>query len=207
MIPDDAHFVATVRSFSPQARAAVQAAAPRLARDIAAAHGLTATAEFVDGYPVTVNDAGRAGVRRARPSPTCSATAGTSPRPIPLTGSEDFSYVLEQVPGAFLMLGACPPDADPFTAPFNHSAEAVFDDAVLPDGTAAVRRAGAAPPGRRLSRGGRLGAGSRLEAGDVGLLGPDRLGGLAQRGELGLGQVPLHDPPDAGAPSSASTPR
>ena len=56
--------------------------------------------------------------------------------PDPLTGSEDFSYVLEQVPGAFLMLGACPPDTDPFTAPFNHSAEAVFDDAVLADGTA-----------------------------------------------------------------------
>ncbi len=56
--------------------------------------------------------------------------------PNPLTGSEDFSYVLDKVPGAFLMLGACPPDVDPFTAPFNHSAEAVFDDAVLPDGTA-----------------------------------------------------------------------
>ena len=56
--------------------------------------------------------------------------------PDPLTGSEDFSYVLEQVPGAFLMLGACAPDTDPFAAPFNHSAEAVFDDAVLADGTA-----------------------------------------------------------------------
>ena len=56
--------------------------------------------------------------------------------PDPVTGSEDFSFVLEQVPGAFLMLGACPPGADPATAPFNHSPEAVFDDAVLADGTA-----------------------------------------------------------------------
>ena len=32
-------------------------------------------------------------------------------------------------------LSACPPDADPAAAPFNHSAEAVFDDAVLADGT------------------------------------------------------------------------
>jgi metal-dependent amidase/aminoacylase/carboxypeptidase family protein len=55
--------------------------------------------------------------------------------PDPITGSEDFSYVLDEVPGAFIMLGACPPDADPATAPFNHSAEAVFDDAVLADGT------------------------------------------------------------------------
>jgi amidohydrolase len=134
VIPADAHFVATVRSFSPHARTAVQHAAPKLAGDIATAHGLTATAEFVDGYPVTVNDeaelafAERAIADALGPGRYLAA-------PDPLTGSEDFSYVLEQVPGAFLMLGACPADADPLAAPFNHSAEAVFDDAVLPAGT------------------------------------------------------------------------
>jgi metal-dependent amidase/aminoacylase/carboxypeptidase family protein len=44
--------------------------------------------------------------------------------------------VLEQVPGAFMMIGACPAGADPATAAYNHSAEAVFDDAVIADGTA-----------------------------------------------------------------------
>jgi hippurate hydrolase len=135
VIPDDAHFVATVRSFSPQARAAVALAGPRLARDIATAHGLTATAEFVDGYPVTVNDAAELEFAEQ----TVAEVLGDGryiAAPDPLTGSEDFSYVLEQVPGAFLMLGACPPDADVSTAPFNHSAEAVFDDGVLPAGTA-----------------------------------------------------------------------
>jgi amidohydrolase len=135
VIPDDANFVATVRTFSPEARAAMQDAAPRLARDIAAAHGLTATAEFVDGYPVTVNDAGEV----AFAAETVAAVCGDGryiTAPDPLTGSEDFSYVLEQVPGAFVMLGACPAGTDPFTAPFNHSAQAVFDDSVLPDGTA-----------------------------------------------------------------------
>ena len=39
-------------------------------------------------------------------------------------------------PGAFVMLGACPPGTDPLTAPTNHSAHAVFDDAVLADGAA-----------------------------------------------------------------------
>ena len=135
VIPDDANFVATVRSFSPEARAAVQDSAPRLARDIATAHGLTATAEFRDGYPVTVND----GDELTFAEQTVTDVLGDGryfAAPNPLTGSEDFSYVLEQVPGAFLMLGACTPDADPFAAPFNHSAEAVFDDAVLADGTA-----------------------------------------------------------------------
>ncbi len=135
VIPDDATFVATVRSFSPDARAAIQAAAPKVALQIAAAHGLTATAEFRDGYPVTVNDA----AELAFAEETVADLLGDGrylAAPNPLTGSEDFSYVLEQVPGAFLMLGACPAGTDPGTAPFNHSAEAVIDDAVLPAGTA-----------------------------------------------------------------------
>ena len=135
VIPDDATFVATVRSFSPEARAAIQNAAPRLARDIATAHGLTATAEFRDGYPVTLNNGDE--LSFAEQTVTDVLGAGRyMTAPDPLTGSEDFSYVLDEVPGAFLMLGACPPDTDPLSAPFNHSAEAVFDDAVLPDGTA-----------------------------------------------------------------------
>ena len=69
--------------------------------------------------------------------------------PDPISGSEDFSYVLEQVPGAFVMLGACPPDADPATAPFNHSAEALFDDAVLADGATLLAELGL----RRLAAG------------------------------------------------------
>jgi amidohydrolase len=135
VIGDDAHFVATVRSFSPQARATVQEAAPKLARNIAAAHGLSATAEFVDGYPVTVNSAEEVEFTQQ----TVDEVLGDGrflAAPNPLTGSEDFSYVLEQVPGAFVMLGACHADADPLAVPFNHSAEAVFDDAVLTDGTA-----------------------------------------------------------------------
>jgi amidohydrolase len=135
VIPDQARFAATVRSFSAGTRAAVQEAATGLVRDIASAHGLSATAEFVDSYPVTTNDGAEVAfaeraVRELFGSHRFLRT------PFPVTGSEDFSYVLDEVPGAFIMLGACPPDADPVTAPFNHSAEAVFDDAVLADGAA-----------------------------------------------------------------------
>jgi hippurate hydrolase len=52
----------------------------------------------------------------------------------PLTGAEDFSFILDQVPGAFIMLGACPAGTDPASAPTNHAADAVFDDSVLADG-------------------------------------------------------------------------
>jgi amidohydrolase len=135
VIPDQARFEATVRTFSAGTRTAVMDAAGVLVRDIASAHGLSATAEFVDSYPVTVNNA--AEVAFAEQAVTELFGSERFVRtPFPITGSEDFSYVLEEVPGAFIMLGACPPHADPATAPFNHSDAAVFEDAVLADGAA-----------------------------------------------------------------------
>jgi amidohydrolase len=135
VIPDDARLLATVRTFSSAARDKVRDSSLRLIRQIAAAHGLTAEAQFVDGYPVTVNNADELAFAEKTVDETLGA--GRFIRtPNPVTGAEDFSFVLEQVPGAFVMMGACPPDVDAETAPFNHSAEAVFDDSVLADGTA-----------------------------------------------------------------------
>jgi len=135
VIPDEAHFLATVRSFSPGARDRVRAASLGLVADLATAHGLSADAEYHDGYPVTINDAAEAEFAgQAVADLFGPSRLGTQANP--LAGAEDFSYVLGAVPGAFLMLGACPPGADPATAPFNHAADAVFDDSVLPDGAA-----------------------------------------------------------------------
>ena len=67
----------------------------------------------------------------------------------PITGAEDFSFVLNEVPGAFVFLGACPPDRDPESAPTNHSALALFDDAALAEGTALYAELAL----RRLARG------------------------------------------------------
>jgi amidohydrolase len=133
VIPDDASFVATVRTFSAQTRDKVKDATVELARQIASAHGLSAEVDYVDGYPVTANAEPEFDfVKQAIGEIFGDHRFLTAPNP--LTGSEDFSYVIEQVPGAFIMVGACPPGIDPFTAPYNHSAEAVFDDGVIPDG-------------------------------------------------------------------------
>jgi hippurate hydrolase len=148
VIPDEATFNATVRSYSEEARSRLEEESVRLVRDIALGHGLEADASYVRGYPVTVNDAAEAAFAAAAVSDVFGAGRAVT-MAHPLTGGEDFSYVLEQVPGAFVMLGACPPDADPRTAPSNHSAVAVFDDGVLADGAAlyaelALRRLAAA---------------------------------------------------------------
>ena len=53
-------------------------------------------------------------------------------------GSEDFSFVLQEVPGAYLMLQASPPEVDPATAAYNHSPHVLFDDSVLADQAASL---------------------------------------------------------------------
>ena len=150
VIPDDATFHVTARSFSPQARQRLGAEITRLVQNIAAAHGLTAEVTNAGGYPVTVNAADQAAFATATASELFGADRAITLAQ-PLTGSEDFSYVLEEVPGAFVMLGACLPGTDPETAPSNHSATASFTDDVLADGTAlyaelALRRLAAASP-------------------------------------------------------------
>ena len=143
IIPDEAYFEATVRSFSPTVREQLAAKAIQVCESIAAAHGLTVDARYEQEYPVTVNDAGAYDFAAS----TVREVFGEerfAQLPNPVTGSEDFSRVLDRVPGAYVFLGACQTD-DPHTAPSNHSPRASFDDSVLADGAAllaelAVRR-------------------------------------------------------------------
>src|SRR5437764_2671830 len=135
VIPDDATFEATLRSFSPEAHARLLEETVRICRGIAAAHGLEVDAQAIELYPVTVNSAAEVETFTS----VVTAVHGDGKfieLPNPLTGSEDFSRVLDKVPGTMAFLGACMPDRDLMTAPYNHSPGAAFDDAVLPDGAA-----------------------------------------------------------------------
>jgi amidohydrolase len=135
IIPDDARFDATVRTFSPQARERAEEESQRVVREIAKAHGLRAETEYEPGYPVTLNDETEAEFTAATVGDVFGSERSVRRRN-PITGAEDFSYVLEQVPGAFVFLGATPAGKDWESAPTNHSNIAVFDDDVLADGTA-----------------------------------------------------------------------
>ncbi|MDT7798344.1 MAG: hypothetical protein QOI78_1777 [Actinomycetota bacterium] len=142
IIPDDASFEATLRSFSPETAARVGERAVQVCRGVAAAHGLDVDVTYEPEYPATVNDAGAYDFVADTIRDVFGEERFTEMAE-PITGSEDFSRVLERVPGAYLFLGACP--TDPATAPDNHSPRARFDDSVLGDGAAllaelAVRR-------------------------------------------------------------------
>ncbi|WP_041684406.1 M20 metallopeptidase family protein [Renibacterium salmoninarum] len=143
IIPDSAQFNATVRSFSAETRAKAEQLSVQLLEGIAAAHGLKSEVVFEHIYPVTVNDEAEFAFTRG----VIEELFGVERFHLmenPDPGGEDFSYVLEEVPGTYVFLSACafdyPQDADG-----NHSPRAAFNDVVLADGAAllaelAVRR-------------------------------------------------------------------
>ena len=91
--------------------------------------------EYTTDYPVTVNDAAAVDLGLSAAGALFGDPA-TLRLPNPIMGSEDFSRVIQQVPGAMLFLGALTDDRDPMSAPSNHSPLAMFDDRTLPDGAA-----------------------------------------------------------------------
>ena len=131
VIADDARFEATARSFSADAHERLRTEAPALCHQIAAAYGLQAEVEYSDEYPLTVNNAAHAAFA-AEVIAEVFGEPRYTPMRDPQAGSEDFSRVLQAVPGCYLMLGAHPGD-DSHT-PNNHSPRAVFVDDVMPDG-------------------------------------------------------------------------
>ena len=136
IIPDDAHIEATLRTFSAQSRALAHEVVAQVADGVSAAHGLTAEVSIGRGYPVTVND--EVEFHFAREVVTdLFGSERWADMPFPEAGSEDMSFVLEEVPGAYLNISACA-TTDHRQAEDNHSPRAEFDDAVVPDVAAAL---------------------------------------------------------------------
>ena len=135
IIPETAFLGGTMRTVSEARRVAVRADVRRVCEGIAAAHGAVVEVEIEPGYPVTVNDDAFTELVIAVARDVVGEDA-TRLLPAPIMGSEDFSYVLQQVPGAMAFVGARPPDADPATAPMNHSNRVVFDESAMAAGIA-----------------------------------------------------------------------
>jgi amidohydrolase len=135
IIPETAVLEGTMRTLSEQTRTIVREEVHRVCHHTALAHGCSALVEIQTGYPVTVNDDGAA-ARLAALGMALLGDARVAAMPSPIMGAEDFSYVLQQVPGALAFLGACPRGTDPATAPPNHSNRVVFDEEAMATGVA-----------------------------------------------------------------------
>ncbi|MEU2390332.1 M20 family metallopeptidase [Streptomyces sp. NPDC007369] len=135
VIPETAEIRGTFRTLSPAVRQLVRDGITRVARHVAAAHGMHADVRLTEGYPPVVNDAvSTAALRDA-------ATALLGPDRVhdldaPFMGAEDFSYVLQRVSGVMAFLGARPPGVAPSEAPDLHSDRVVFDEDALATGAA-----------------------------------------------------------------------
>jgi amidohydrolase len=108
VVPDEVQLLGTLRTLSEERRSSLHAAFLRLVEHVAAAHGLTAEARVEEGFPVTVNDPRAVELVRR-----CAEGLGSPwlEVPEPVMGSEDFSYVLREIPGAMAFLGVAPAGA------------------------------------------------------------------------------------------------
>jgi amidohydrolase len=133
IIPDTAEFQATIRTFSAENRTRIQSEAVRLCKSIAEGYGLKAEVKVVEQYPVTVNNDAHANFV-GKVAADLFGKEAYMEMPHPIAGAEDYSRVLEEVPGSYVFLGASV-DQDFMNSEVNHSPRAKFDDAVLYRGT------------------------------------------------------------------------
>ena len=135
VIPEEATMLGTIRCLSSQRRTDIKQQVTQLSQGIAAAHGAGAIVEIETGFPVTVNDAravefGEAVVKDVL------GEAGWLSMQSPIMGAEDFSYVLEKVPGAFFFLGASRKGDDWENCCPLHSPQMIIDESVMTRGIA-----------------------------------------------------------------------
>jgi hippurate hydrolase len=135
IIPETAFIEGTIRAISERTRSKVRDGIRRVAEGVSAAHDAQVLVEFHDGYPVTVNNPGSADFALAVAGEVVGA-ASTVRLPNPVMGAEDFSYVLNRVPGAMLFLGGTGGDRNPATAAPNHSNLVMFDEDAMINGVA-----------------------------------------------------------------------
>jgi hippurate hydrolase len=132
VIPGTAIFSGTVRFFRPEVQAMVIRRMEEIVAGVASGYGVSARIDYRRHYPPTVNDPHRAefaaevaaeivGVERVDPAATREM------------GAEDFSYMLEARPGAYLFLGQGP-------GPVCHHPAYDFNDRIAPIGASFFAR-------------------------------------------------------------------
>ncbi|ABF63245.1 Peptidase M20D amidohydrolase [Ruegeria sp. TM1040] len=124
--PDRAVLRGTARWFDPAAGDTIEARLTQVANACAAAQGCSARIDYQRRYPATINSAVEAAAARAVAAEMGLETANVAPS----MASEDFAFMLNEVSGAYIWLGAARDGENPGL----HSAKFDFNDAVLPVG-------------------------------------------------------------------------
>ncbi|WP_299815451.1 M20 aminoacylase family protein [uncultured Jannaschia sp.] len=132
IIPGLAYMGGTVRTFDPGVQDMVERRLAEVVAGQAAAYGVEATCRYERGYPATINDAEKAGFAAEVAADVVGADRVTADTDREM-GAEDFSYMLNARPGAYLFLGTGP-------GPVLHHADYDFNDRVAPIGASFFAR-------------------------------------------------------------------
>ena len=133
VVPDTATLVGTVRTFSPAVQEMVERRLTELCSALALGFGASATVRYERSYPATINSPAEAEIAAQ------VAAALVGPEHVvrdldPSMGAEDFSFMLQAKPGAYLRLGQGAENGVGAVA--LHNSRYDFNDEVLPLGAA-----------------------------------------------------------------------
>ena len=133
VIPDSATLVGTVRTFSPQVQALVERRLSEMCQAVALGFGATATVHYERMYPATLNTTAQAHFA----ADVAQSLVGRE-RVVrdlePSMGAEDFSFMLQVKPGAYMRIGQG--EENGVGSCFLHNSRYDFNDAILPLGAA-----------------------------------------------------------------------
>jgi len=135
VIPESVRMAGTLRTMSEKTRAEVKSAILRLSTKIAEAHEAESEVTLGEGYPVTVNDSGFTALARSA-ALEVFGPARYLELPAPIMAAEDFSYVLQRIPGCMAFLGVAPPGVTPERAHGCHSNRMILNEEVMSSGIA-----------------------------------------------------------------------
>lgn len=125
VIPQQVELRGTVRTLYKESRQLAGERVKAIAEGTALANGAVAEVEWIEGYPGVVNHEAETGYAIK----VAEQVSGVPVHPIlPTMGGEDFAYLLEEVPGAYIFMG----NGD--TAGVHHPAYN-FDDTAIPFGS------------------------------------------------------------------------
>ncbi|TPW12652.1 MAG: hippurate hydrolase [Acidimicrobiaceae bacterium] len=133
VIPETAEILGTIRAVSERTRQRVHDGIRRVAGGIAAAHEVDVEVDLTLGYPVTVNGESYTEFSMDVAREVLGADKVIT-LPNPIMGAEDFSYVVERLPGTMMFLGGTPADRNLASAAPNHSNRVYFDESAMVDG-------------------------------------------------------------------------
>lgn len=142
VIPDSARLAGSIRIANAGDRARIDSMIREIAKAQAAAYGVRAEVELFPRYDATINHAAEAGLMREALEADLGEAWQFDEIPVPIMASEDFSYYLKEIPGAFALIGA--DDGNGHHEPC-HSPRYDFNDRLLPVVTRIYARLAGAP--------------------------------------------------------------